>query len=102
LPYVTLSFPPGTPVVAPAGQWEQDAAGNTIVTYRTRAELCLCIRAMDEVTGHTKLCDGGERIPPELYRHRHRSFWKRPEGGWVCAICYPPPPGVVVTELPGK
>jgi hypothetical protein len=26
----------------------------------------------------------------------HTIYWRRPQGGWVCAACHPPPPGLVV------
>lgn len=28
----------------------------------------------------------------------HTTFWGRPTGGWVCATCHPPPPGIGVDE----
>ena len=29
---------------------------------------------------------------------KHRRFWRRPTGGWVCARCHPPPPGLQVDQ----
>ena len=37
--------------------------------------------------------------PPVIpcgWRGNHLAFWRRPTGGWVCAICHPLPPGLEV------
>ena len=44
----------------------------------------------------TRWPDDPPPVEPCGMSERHRRFWRRPTGGWVCAVCHPAPPGLEV------
>jgi hypothetical protein len=111
---VTLVWPTdleGVGVVE--GQWRWLETGEIEATYPDPESLALAMAPVladydGSPEGVLKVAEALRRwtdIPPPMKPCRpfgtgeHRRFWRRMDewdSGWICAICYPPPPGVEV------